>query len=85
MIKLYYNIVSPSPAQTASPARKGRKGKVVPAAAEKEVVMEEKKEEVVKEKKVERKVKSAPAIIQTAEEEVMSQMIYEDVPNHYPE
>ena len=48
--------------------------------------MEEKKEEVVKEKKVERKVKSAPAIIQTAEEEeVMPQMIYEDVANHYPE
>ena len=70
MIKLYYNIVSPSPAQTASPARKGRKGKVVPAAAEKELVMEEEKEEEeVKEKKVGRKVKSAPAIIQTAEEE----------------
>ena len=67
----------PSPAQTASPARKGRKGKVVPAAAEKELVMEE-EEEVVKEKKVGRKVKSAPAIIQTAEEEeVMPQMIYE--------
>ena len=69
MIKLYYNIVSPSPAQTASPARKGRKGKVVPAAAEKDLVMEKEEEEVVKEKKVGRKVKSAPAIIQTAEEE----------------
>ena len=68
-----------SPAQTASPVRKGRKGKAIPAeveaaVAEKEEVVKEK--EVVKvEKKGGRKVKLAPAIVEIAkEEEVISWM-----------
>ena len=70
-----------SPAQTASPVRRGRKGKAIPAEvevaeAEKEEVVKEKEEEVVKaEKKGGRKAKSAPVIIETAkEEEVISWM-----------
>ena len=61
-----------SPAQTASPVRKGRMGKAIPAVVE--AVIVEKDEEVVKvEKKGGRKAKSVPAVIETAtEEEVIS-------------
>ena len=73
-----YNVcISLSPLQTASPARKGRKGKTPPAEvetaeAEKEEVvvgMNEKEEEAKAEKKKGgRKAKSAPAIIETTKE-----------------
>ena len=68
--------ISLSPLQTASPARKGRKGKTPPAEvetveAEKEEVVgvNEKEEEAKAEKKKGgRKAKSAPAIIETTKE-----------------
>ena len=68
--------ISLSPLQTASPARKGRKGKTPPAEVE-TAEAEKKEEEVVKEKDEEakaekkkggRKAKSAPAIIETTKE-----------------
>ena len=71
-----YNVcISLSPLQTASPARKGRKGKTPPAEVE-TAEAEKKEEEVVKEKDEEakaeknggRKAKSAPAIIETTKE-----------------
>ena len=72
-----YNVcISLSPLPTASPARKGRKGKTPPAEvetaeAEKEEVVgvNEKEEEAKAEKKKGgRKAKSAPAIIETTKE-----------------
>ena len=72
-----YNVcISLSPLQTASPARKGRKGKTPPAEVE-TAEAEKKEEEAVKEKEEEakvekkkggRKAKSAPAIIETTKE-----------------
>ena len=65
-----------SPAQIASPVRKGRKGKAIPTeveTTEKEDVVE--KEVVKVEKKGGRKAKSTPSIIETTkEEEVISWM-----------
>ena len=72
-----------SPLPTASPARKGRKGKVIPAEVEtveaekeKEEEMDAKKEEEAKvEKKGGRKVKSAPALVESTKEEEVTQMM----------
>ena len=65
-----------SPAQTASPVRKGRKGKAI--SAEVETAVAEKEEVVKVEKKGGRKAKSAPAIIETAKEEEVISWLNDD-------